>query len=113
MKKINILIGAIMLVLNLAIGLLFPGYEWFNCGLTRVVIVLTTTLMELIMQLSLKDAFKIGLASLTSVVGLIEFIVGCFSPSGFSGNWGIATILILLALHAIMLLIVHLVSNNN
>ena len=81
MKKLTIIIAAILLSVNLLAGLLLSFYEPFNLCFTSIVIIATTVLICLLDTIQMKTAFAISLSGLFHFGGFVGFILGCVSPS--------------------------------
>lgn len=112
MKKFILISGIILLVANLLFGLILTSYPMFNVGLNSVVILGTCALLYALQVITMKDAFAILLSFLFSLLGLIEFILGCFAPDQFENNWYLLVVIALLAFEGIFLLITNLMSNK-
>jgi hypothetical protein len=74
MKKLILVIGALLVALNTIIGLIVSGYATVNFLLADVSIMLSTGLIYLLLNSKISDGFKIGL-----------FYVFCFTGIG---RWG-------------------------
>ena len=112
MKKLIIIIAAILLAVNLLAGLLLSAYEPFNICFTSIVIIATTILICLLDTIRLKTAFAISLSGLFLVGGLAGFILGCVSPSQIEDNGCIIAAALGLALEIAILLICNFTSKR-
>ena len=112
MKKLIIIIAAILLAVNLLAGLLLSAYEPFNICFTSIVIIATTILICLLDTIRLKTAFAISLSGLFLVGGLAGFILGCVSPSQIEDNGCIIAAALGLAVEIAILLICNFTSKR-
>lgn len=112
MKKLIIIIAAILLAVNLLAGLLLSAYEPFNICFTSIVIIVTTVLICLLDTIRLKTAFAISLSGLFLVGGLAGFILGCVSPSQIQDNGCIIAAALGLAAEIAILLICNFTSKR-
>jgi hypothetical protein len=113
MRKTVLIIGLLFLVLNIGIGLLISKYLLFNIVLNSAIIVATTILIWLSMIINLKKGFVVSLPFIFAFIGMIQFVLGCISPTNTSDNWYIIIILLLLAFEITMLIITKTVSKLN
>lgn len=112
MKKTILYIGILALVLNVAIGLLLSAYPLFNMVLNSIVIVVTTMLIWFSSSNSQRTAFAISLTFLYSFIGIIQLVLGIFSPARITDNWMIVTIIALLVLECSLLIITRTISKK-
>ena len=112
MKRLNLLIGSVLLVLNVIIGLLLTSYATFNMILTSGIIVISIALIEILKHIKLKDAFRISLSALFALFLIINFILGILSPERFQDNGYIIAILIIIAFELLVLMTTSFVSNK-
>ncbi len=112
MKKTTIIIAAILLVLNILLGLLLSSFKPFNIVFTSLIILLTGGLIYLLQSIKLKDAFAISLSFLFATIGLIEYILAIISPEYIPDNGYIIATIVLLAIESIILLICNLTSKK-
>ena len=113
MKKLIILTTIILFVVNALIGLLIAAYQPTNVYLNSAVILLGGIILWIISSTHLKDAFKISLTSLFTIVGLIEYILGFFAPNEWSNNWFVILVMVILAIEVIVVLMTNYVTNKN
>lgn len=112
MKRLNLFIGLLLLVLNVVIGLMMTSYTTFNMILTSGVIVISIALIEILKHIKLKDAFRISLSALFVLFLIINYILGILSPERFQDNGYIIAILIIIAFEMIVLMTTSFVSNK-
>ena len=102
MKKTILYIGILVLVLNVAIGLLLSAYPLFNHYIAN---------MALIKQQS-AYSLAVSLTFLYSFLGIIQLVLGIFSPARITDNWMIVTIIALLVLECTLLIVTKTISKK-
>lgn len=112
MKRTIIVISLLWLVVNLLLGMLLSAYSWINVAVSSVVIVVTTLLLWLTNFVVMKDAFKVSLTILFILIGLMEYGIACFMPQHFEDNWGVISIVILIAIQVAVLFITNVTSKK-
>ena len=112
MKKTILNIGILVLALNVAIGLLLSLYPLFNMVLNSIVIVITTLLIWLLSSNNQRTAFAVSLTFLYSFLGIIQLVLGIFSPARITDNWMIVAIIALLVLECTLLIITKTISKK-
>ena len=113
MKRLIILTTIILLVVNGLLGLILTAYHSTNIYLNTVVILLSGIVLWIITSMKLKDAFKVSLISLFTIVGTIEYILGFFAPTEWSNNWFTIFMIVVLAIEIIIVLSTNYVTNKN
>lgn len=113
MKQSIILIGGILVIVNLLLGLIISMYGCVNLIVTTVIIVLITIILLFVnARMCIKDGYKVSLNIIIPIVGTIQYLIGIFMPSRFSDNWGLITLLALIALEAILLVAANSISTK-
>lgn len=112
MKKTILNIGILILVLNVAIGLLLSAYPLFNMVLNSIVIVITTVLIWLLSSYNQRTAFAVSLTFLYSFLGIIQLVLGILSPARITDNWMMVTIIALIALECALLIVTKSISKK-
>ena len=105
-------IGILALFLNIVAGLFISTYPLFNVILNCIVITMTTVLIWLSTHLRQRTAFAISLLFIYAIIGIIQFILGCFSTAIINDNWMIMTIMALLVIECILLIITKSISKK-
>jgi hypothetical protein len=105
MKKTVLLIGGIIILLNTVIGGISSSYQQFNVQLVDVSILFTVVLLYNVVESQIADGFRIGLAVLFSITGLIRVILSLSSDEDFKDNWSILLLLVILAFELICFLV--------
>lgn len=101
-----------MLVLNVIFGFVLTAYAPFKVCFTSAAIIVTAILICLLSAIRLKDAFAISLSFLFSFLGIVEFILGCYSSDTFTDNGYLVAALVLIAFEIAILLICNLISKS-
>ena len=112
MKKTILNIGILILVLNVAIGLLLSAYPLFNMVLNSIVIVITTVLIWLLSSYNQRTAFAVSLTFLYSFLGIIQLVLDILSPARIRDNWMMVTIIALIALECALLIVTKSISKK-
>lgn len=113
MKKSIIIVGSILCIINLLLGLIISAYGGVNLIVTTAIIILTITILLGVNDtVSLKDGYKVCLNVIVPIIGTIQYLIGIFMPSQFSDNWGLITILVLIAIEVILLVAANSISTK-
>lgn len=113
MKRSIFLIGSILVIVNLLLGMIISAYGYINLVASTVILVLTAVVLILINgRMSLKDGYAVSLNILIPIIGLIQYLIAIFMPSRFSDNWGLITLLVLIAIEAILLVATNSISKK-
>ena len=86
MKKIVIYLGVMLLLLNTLSSLIFENYNIFNFWLVTFSIITTTFFLFISNSKQNKDAQKISLTFVYSLMGIISVILSIKSPTEFKNN---------------------------
>ena len=113
MKKIIILSNIVLLFANLLFGTILSFYGGINVVLSSMVIVATGILLFLIDTVHLKDAYKVSLMLLFTIIGVLEFFLSLVAPNRVTDNWWLILVIGLIAVEVIILIITNTVSNTN
>ena len=112
MKKTFLIIGLLILLANIAIGLIVSSYSIFNMCASSLVIVANTLLLAFIAKSKIKDAFKIPLTLLFVLLGIIQFVLAILSPEQYKDNWYLIAIIILVIIESIFIVISSVFSKH-
>ncbi|MGN1251448.1 MAG: hypothetical protein ACI4US_01045 [Muribaculaceae bacterium] len=113
MKRTIFLIGSILVIVNLLFGLIISAYGCVNLIASTVILVLTAIVLLLVNgRMSLNDGYVVCLNILIPIIGLIQYLIAVFMPSRFSDNWGLITLLVLIAIEAILLVATNSISKK-
>lgn len=113
MRKIIILAGTILILINLVLGLIISAYDSFNLTVSTTVIVLTViALLAINGRVKLKDGFKVSLNIIIPIIGIIQYLFALFMPNHFNDNWGLITIILLVVTEVILLISANSISTK-
>lgn len=100
-------------MVNLILGLIVSAYGWINVAVSTFVIAITVMILVLICsKFLLKDAYKVSLSIIISVLGFIEYLLTVLMPSRFTDNWYIIAIVVLMAFEAVLIVTANSVSTK-
>ena len=86
MKKLIIIITALLIALNTFIGLILSGYEPFNYLLANLSIFLSAVVIYFSAHIKIADGFKIGLSSLFIFTGIARLVCLALAPEVLEDN---------------------------
>lgn len=112
MKRLTLIIGVLLLVLNFVIGLIVSAYDTFNMLVNSGVILITTIFIWLLYKMALRDAYKISSTLLFVIIGTIQFVIGCFMPQQFHDNWILLIEMLCLGFEVLMIIVTNFMSNK-
>ncbi|MBQ0153867.1 MAG: hypothetical protein KBS70_03675 [Bacteroidales bacterium] len=112
MKHLTLIIGVLLLVLNFVIGLIVSAYDTFNMSVNSGVILITTIFIWLLYKMALRDAYRISLTLLFVVIGIIQFVIGCFMPQQFHDNWVLLIEILCFGFEVLMIIVTNFISNK-
>ena len=107
MKNIYIIIGAVVVLINSLIGLIFSSYQTFNWLTSDVVIIINALLLHFLSHSKISDGFKVSLTFIFPVLGLISFFFSLRLEDQLENNISLVGILILTAIQIILLIIAN------
>lgn len=110
MTKAIVCISALLIALNLILGVIVSSYGWFNITVSSFVILLTAVYCLLANLPSVRGGFKVSLSLIYPLAGLIQFFIALFMPIQFTDNWGLITILLIAGIEAVLLISALLTS---
>lgn len=102
----------ILLVINIAAGLILSCYPPFNMVLNCVVLCAALGIAYWTDKKEILPAYKFSLAFIVPAITIIELIIGIFSPSRFQDNWGIIAIFCCLAFQFLLTYTVIRISSK-
>jgi hypothetical protein len=112
MKNSFLIIGVILLLANIAIGLIVSSYNTFNVCMSSAVIIATTLLLWGMARSKMKNGFKIGLSFLFAFLGLMEFVLAILSPEQYKDNWYLIAIIFLIIIESVFVVFSRLTSKH-
>lgn len=104
MRKINIIIFSVLIILNTLIGLIMKDYKVFNFLSANFILILHFILRWIVLSSNTKDAFKISHSFITSFLTILTFILAVFLPNYFENNIRLILLFILIGIQFIITL---------
>jgi hypothetical protein len=101
MKKLILAAGIILIVFNTIIGLMISKYPPFNYLMVDLSILISTAIIYTFSNSNISDGFKIGLAVLFSLTGLVKTVCSIATPPQFQDNVLLAIVLALTCFEAL------------
>ena len=112
MKKAIVLPSAILIIVNVLLGLILSQYSWFNVVMSSVIILLSAVLIHFLYSSNIKSAFKISLTTLFIFNEIVAAILGILSPASFKDNWYLIVVIALFAIELIVWAVCSAVSSK-
>ena len=112
MKKLILIIGAILIALNTLIGFIISGYEPFNYWLANLSFAISIGIIYAVSCSKMADGFKIGLSSILSFTGVVRFFCMVFAPAVFVNNILLVVTIVILCVEVICVSASVLVSKK-
>ena len=86
MKNLILILGALLIVLNTLTGLILSGYAPFNYLLADLSLAVSTGLLYFLAHRQMAHGFKIGLALLFSLTGMVRCICVALASTVWENN---------------------------
>lgn len=112
MRQLILTLGAIFLLVNIALGLALKSFETFNLVFSSGVIIATTIILFLVDYIKMKDAFKISLFLINGVCGLIEYVITLIAERNIPNNWYYVVLIVILAFQLILITTTNITSKK-
>ena len=113
MKNIHLIIGAICLLVNIAICLIFDGIGNHVLIISSLVIITTALINHLLGTIDIKDGFKVALPFFFTFIGLVEYGLSFFVDESLKNDGFLVGIVCLFVLQVCVLIISALVSKTD
>jgi hypothetical protein len=107
MKNIYLIIGAVAILINSLIGLIFTSYQTFNWLASDAIIIINALLLHFVSHSKISDGFKVALTFIFPVLGLISFFISLKLEAKLENNISLVGILILTSIQTIILIIAN------
>ena len=104
MKKLLLIAGFILIVLNTLVGLMITKYSSFNYLMVDLSLLISTALIYLFSNSNISDGYKIGLTVLFSITGLVKVVCSIAAPQHFQDNFLMVVVLGLITFEALCLM---------
>ncbi|MDG1811461.1 MAG: hypothetical protein P8H13_05955 [Polaribacter sp.] len=112
MKKLFLLSGIFLVILNSISLLIFDNYSIFNNLLVSTSVLITTVLLFLSANKKNADGYRIALSFIYSFLGIIKIIIAFNSKSNFRENYAIIWILIIVFIEIILLYLIEYMNKH-
>lgn len=112
MRQLILTLGAIFLLVNIALGLALKSFETFNLVFSSGIIIATTIILFLVDYIKMKDAFKISLFLINGVCGLIEYVIALIAERDIPNNWYYVVLIVILAFQLILITTTNITSKK-
>ena len=86
MRKIILIIGILLILLNTVLGLLITNYSVFNFLLADASLLLSMVITYFTTHGKMANGFKIGLSVLFSFTGLMRYLCAVFASESLANN---------------------------
>ena len=86
MRKIILIIGTLLILLNTVFGLIITNYSVFNFLLADASLLLSMVITYFTAHGKMANGFKIGLSVLFSFTGLIRYLCAVFASEVLANN---------------------------
>lgn len=110
MKHFLLISTAVLILVNFLGKLIFINYDWFNFGLSSIILLHTALILYLLSSAKIADGFRVSLYVIFSALGILMFIMSQFSPSDLRNNWIIMLLLATCAIQWVVFLLVKAVK---
>lgn len=108
MKNSFLFLGALLILINSTIGLVFDSYSTYNMAMADLSIMLSIGLIYAAYKNMMADGFKIGVTVLFAISGLVRFVCSVVSPEQFKNNVALLVFVIIFSMECL----VFFVGNN-
>lgn len=112
MRQLILTLGAIFLLVNIALGLALKSFETFNLVFSSGIIIATTIILFLVDYIKMKNAFKISLFLINGVCGLIEYVIALIAERDIPNNWYYVVLIVILAFQLILITTTNITSKK-
>lgn len=93
MKKLFLIVGFILIVLNTLTGLMISIYSTFNYLMVDLSLLFSTVLVYLFSNSTISEGYKIGLTILFAITALVKVVCSIAAPQHFQDNFLIVIVL--------------------
>lgn len=112
MKKLTVISGIFLIVLNTIAYLIFTKYELFNNILVSFSILSSFSMIYILSNKKNADAYRIALSFVYSFLGLAKVFISFFSKPTFADNFSIILILGIIFIEIILLFLVGYMNKH-
>lgn len=87
MKKVILIVGALVITFNTLIGLIVSSYATFNIIATNISLLISIAIIFYLAYSNMSNGFKIGLSIFFFITGLVRFFIMLFANPVFENNY--------------------------
>lgn len=113
MKRIIIISCSILVVANILLGAILTSVDAYNVVISSSIIGVTGLFLCVINTINLKDAYKVSLITLFSILGLLEYVTSFFATERKADNWWLVFVVFVTTFEAVVLIITNIFSNKS
>ncbi len=113
MKNIYLIVGALFIITNSSIGLIFTPYSTFNWIIADVIIAINAIFLHALIISNFNDGFKVSISFIFPLVGFIEFVCAILMDRTLDNNYFLATIIVLFTIQVFFYIIPLSLKNIN
>ena len=113
MKRLILRLGAILLLANIAFGVVLDAFEKFNLIFSSGIIVYTIIVLLATSIIKMKDAFRVSLLLINVICGVIGYSIGLIVEQRVTDNWCLILLILIVAFQLILLATANSVSKKH
>jgi hypothetical protein len=113
MKQIILIIGLLLIILNIFALLTFTNFSIVNFGLVSLSIITTSGLIYFSNSSKNVDAYKIGLTSIYSILGIAKFLLSLLISPIFQNNMLLIIFYGVVIIEIVVLLTIQLMRKHS
>ena len=113
MKILTIIICTLLILVNVAIGVILTNYFLENIIFSSLVLLLNGILLVLVANSKMSDGFKVSFHILFPLFGIIELVLAILAPNQWVNNLYLVGVILLITIQFILLVTAIKVSQHN
>ncbi len=113
MKKVILISGGLMILLNVILSLVIEVYSSMAMLQGCAVVMISTIILILVQCLKLSDAYRYSLNTLFSIATIGEWLTAFFAPNELTNNWFVIVALIIFVLEVLLLVASNSITTIN
>lgn len=110
MKKLFLLSGTLLILLNSVLGMLISSYHIYNWLANNFILLFNTALVYKIANSMMADGFKLSFSLLVPIIGVIQLILVAYMSNNFLNNSNLIIVISLVFLEILLLILGKLFS---
>jgi hypothetical protein len=112
MRKIILVIGSVLVLLNTIAGLIFQNYEINRVLFSDLSLICSLIIYFFLNKINISDGFKIGLTLVYIFTGIIRFFLAITANNYFENNYSLFVFIGIIGLECIALYISKQLTNK-